>query len=228
MTIADKLIKIKPEVKFFWFITSMIVFFTDNFLVIFSITLISFILYLLTKSYKTIYNNALYGFIPLVIVLLFLGLYGSEKSDLIFTGIAILKWFALGFSAIVFFVITQPFEVLSVLNRFRIHHGIAIAISTGFRFVPIIIEEWQKTYFAQKARGLPILKIQNLFALPTIVSALSVPLLINITQRTEDMYFAMKLKGFLFNHKSGNFKNWSMLDVLFIGYSFVIIVSVFL
>ena len=109
MTIADKLIKIKPEIKFFWFITSMVVFFTDNFLVIFSITLISFILYLLTKSYKTIYNNALYGFIPLIIVLLFLGLYGSEKPDLIFTSIAILKWFALGFSAIVFFVITQPF-----------------------------------------------------------------------------------------------------------------------
>lgn len=227
MKIANQLMQIKPEIKFLWFITSLAVFFTDNLFVILFITLVSFALYFLTQSHKTIYNNALYGFIPLIIVILFLGLYGSEKVDLVFTGIVILKWFALGFSAIVFFVITRPFEVLGVLNRFHVHRGVAIAISSGFRFIPIIIEEWQKTNFAQKARGLPILKIQNIFALPTVVGALSVPLLINITQRTEDMYFALKLKGALLIHKTGNFKHWSMLDILFLGYSLVIITSLF-
>lgn len=230
MTFAHQIISIKPIIKFFWFISSLAVFFTGNIFIVFLITLVSLVLYIATKSYKTIYNFALYGFIPLVIVILILGLSGTPgREEIIFTFVSIMKWLALGFTAIVFFVIMRPFEIIEVLNKFRIPRGIGIALNAGFRFVPIILEEWQKTYIAQKARGLPSFSILKLNKLPFIINALSVPLLINISQRTEDMYFALKMKGFAFNRQlTTKMKSLSIFDILTLMYSSVIILLSFI
>ena len=230
MTFAHQIISIKPIIKFFWFISSLAVFFTDNIFIVFLITLVSLVFYIATKSYKTIYNFALYGFIPLVIVILILGFSGTpSQEEIIFTFVSIMKWFALGFAAIVFFVIMRPFEIVEVLSVFHIPRGIIVALNAGFRFVPIILEEWQKTYIAQKARGLPSFSILKLHKLPFIINALSIPLLINISQRTEDMYFALKMKGFTFNRRLAiKAKSLSIFDILILMYSLVIILFSFI
>lgn len=230
MTFAHQIISVKPIIKFIWFISSLAVFFTDNIFIISLITFVSLVLYVVTKSYKTIYNYALYGFIPLVIVILILGLSGTPgQEEIIFTFVSIMKWFALGFTAIVFFVIMRPFEIIEVLSMFHIPRGIITALNAGFRFVPIIFEEWQKTYIAQRARGLPPFSILKLHKLPFIISALSIPLLINISQRTEDMYFALKMKGFTFDRRlTTKAKSFSIFDIITLMYSSAIILFSFI
>jgi len=230
MTFVHQIISIKPIIKFFWFISSLAVFFTDNIFIISVITFVSLVLYITTKSYKTIYNYALYSFIPLVIVILILGLSGTpSQKEIIFTFVSIMKWFALGFTAIVFFVIMRPFEIVEVLSIFHIPYGIIVALNAGFRFVPIIFEEWQKTYIAQKARGLPSFSILKLYRLPFIINALSIPLLINISQRTEDMYFALKMKGSFFNRRlATKAKNFSIFDIITLVYSLAVILFSFI
>ena len=195
MTLQTKIISIKPSIKALWFLSSMIVFFTDNFIIIFLVTIVSLFLYLATKSYKTIYNLALLGVIPLIAAILILGFWVEpDFNGGIFMLTSILKWCALGFSAIVFFVIVRPFEIKRLLERCHCPASFSIALNASFRFIPIIIEEWRKIFIAQQARGLPALSFRRFYLAPQIVGAVSIPLLINIAERTEQMYYALSLK----------------------------------
>ena len=221
---CDTLIKIDPRIKLVWLLSSGVVYFTLNVYLILTVLFCSLLFFILSKSHKTIYFTAfLYS---LVFFLLIFAIGFSELS--ILNNIIILaRWFAIIFASIVFFVITDPYEIIIALRTFKVPESFTFSLGMGFRFVPIIIEETEKVILAQKSRGLNYGRgLANIYRIPFIIYAISIPLFIRIIFRVNEMLLALKTKGFAFKRRRRSYPvKISFLNILITIYSFSIILA---
>lgn len=92
-------------------------------------------------------------------------------------------------------VLTDAMEqLLTVLPRFKIKaHEIAMMMSIALRFIPTILEEFDRIVLAQRARG-AIISQGNIFKRAKSFIPMLVPLFISAFRRAEDLANAMEAR----------------------------------
>lgn len=231
ITLDDKfqniIFNLDSRVKLLWLISCSGIYFTNNIIVVIIITFTSSIMFILSKSHKTIYIKALYYLIPFFIIIFFLALWeSSEPVNIIIPITSILKFTALFLSSVAFFVMTRPFELLTALRSLKvIPQKFLFALGISFRFIPIIFETYEKIIIAQKARGLNAGKsiIRQILNLPIVIKALVIPLISEILHQLWLMWMALMVKGCNFNNRNNNSLKWSIANIFILIYSFTII-----
>lgn len=190
--------ELDPRVKLIWLISYALVYVIDEKVLILIMTLSSAFMFLSSGAHKTIYMKAFYYIFSFLIILFLFSTWGSGGgSDLVSAFIIILKWLIITLSAIAFFVMTKPFELMSAMRSLRVPEEFVFSLGMGFRFIPIIIESSDQILMAQKARGLLSGKgIKMILSLPVLVNALAVPLIIETLNRLWEMWLALVVRGF--------------------------------
>ena len=226
---ANRLLDVDPRVKFLWLASCAAIYFTNNNILILIITIVAVLFFFLSKAYQTLYMKGLIYMFVFFIIIFALAFLGSRSSTtLLLISITICRWLAIILSSVVFFVITPPFEMIATLRNIRIPEGVVLSLGMGFRFIPVILEENERILLAQKARGLHCGRgIKRIFRLPTIIFALAVPLITEMVGRADDIWIALKMRGYDFGKKrrSLRFKH-SLLNLVVLTYSICIICGV--
>ena len=226
-SLSDVVYELDPRIKVIWLISCACVYFTDNILLIFIITFISAAMFVISGAHKTIYMKAFYYILIFFLMLFLLAMWEStEITSVFFALTAISKWLAIVLSSIAFFVMTKPFELMTALRSFRVPEGFVFSLGIGFRFIPIIFESSDKILLAQKARGLYSGKglLRKIIRIPTIIKALTIPLIIEMLNRLWDMWLALMVRGFVLGKKRRKIKlELSVSNLVVLGYSVIII-----
>lgn len=192
--------EIDPRIKLVWVLSYGILFFSDRFcLVIFSL-LVAICAYVSSEARRSTYAQGVV--IMLVFLGVFVGAIGIEASvagdvGVLLNGLILtFKWLAIVLSSVAFFVVTRPSDVVLALRSFRIPAVASFALGMGFRFLPVISEEFQQVLLAQRSRGLDSGRgLESLARLPLIVRSVSVPLLRVLFGRIDRTWIALSLKG---------------------------------
>jgi energy-coupling factor transport system permease protein len=128
--------------------------------------------------------------------ILFLLFVTVEDASLAAAAEACGRYVAVGLSAIVFFEITTPAELVEAGHSLRLPRGLTIALGTGLRFIPIVVEESSRVVTAQRARGIDRGNLlRRLTDMPVTVYCLLVPVLLNVFSRVDPVWIAMKVRG---------------------------------
>lgn len=218
--------ELDPRVKLIWLLSYMAVYFTENNLLIFIMTVSSAAMFLSSGAYKTIYMTAFYYILIFLIIIFILTTWGAgSEANIIYALVVMSKWLTITLSSIGFFVMTRPFELMSAMRSIRIPEGFVFSLGIGFRFIPIIIESADKILMAQKARGLYSGKgFKKVLSIPTMINALTVPLIIEMLNRLWDMWLALMVRGFDISKRRKNAKmKLSTSNLCILIYSFTII-----
>jgi len=217
---------IDPRIKLIWLLSYTAVYFTENNLLIFIMTVSSAAMFLSSGAQKTIYMKALYYILVFLIILFIIATWGSgSEANITYALTVISKWLTITLSSIGFFVMTRPFELMSALRSFRVPEGFVFSLGIGFRFIPIIIESTDKILMAQKARGLYSGKgFKKILSIPTTINALTVPLIVEMLNRLWDMWLALMVRGFDISKRRKNARlKLSVSNLCILIYSFAII-----
>lgn|GEM_PF-1376471 len=224
--IRDMVYDIDPRIKLIWLLSYTAVYFTENNLLIFIMTVSSAAMFLSSGAQKTIYMKALYYILVFLIILFIIATWGSgSEANITYALTVISKWLTITLSSIGFFVMTRPFELMSALRSFRVPEGFVFSLGIGFRFIPIIIESTDKILMAQKARGLYSGKgFKKILSIPTTINALTVPLIVEMLNRLWDMWLALMVRGFDISKRRKNARlKLSVSNLCILIYSFAII-----
>lgn len=194
----DLVYELDPRIKVIWLISCASVYFTDEKLLIYIITLVSAVMFLVSGAHKTIYMKAFYYIFLFLMAFFFLAMWEStEITDKYSALTDISKWLAISLSSIAFFVMTRPFELMTALRSFRVPNGFVFSLGIGFRFIPIIFESSEKIRLAQKARGLYSGKgLAKILRIPIIINAMAIPLIIEMLNRLWNMWLALMVRDF--------------------------------
>ena len=93
------------------------------------------------------------------------------------------------------FITTEPNEIVLGLTRLRVPYRVALLISTTFRFVPLLLEEFSAIKDAQRLRGIDFERYgvgRKLVALGRLL----VPLITGCMARGQAMEIALQARGF--------------------------------
>lgn len=224
----DIVYELDARVKVIWLISCAFVYFTDDKSLIFVITLVSAMMFIISDAYQTIYMKAFYYIFIFLIILFLLAMWEStEKANVIYAMTIISKWLAISLSCIAFFVMTKPFELMTALRNFRVPEAFVFSLGIGFRFIPIIFESADKILMAQKARGLYSGKgFRKILRIPMIINALAIPLIIEMLNRLWNMWLALMVRGFDIRRSQRRMKlELSASNLIVLSYSIVIIVA---
>ncbi len=140
-------------------------------------------------------GTALFTFSPFSITITYEGLYRG----------ALVTWqiTCLVLAAVVMTMTTTPSELISgieiLLRPFRRvgvpSHDIAVMISMALRFMPTLLEEFDKIRMAQMARGADI-KTGSFLQKVKWAKSLAMPLMINAFRRADELSDAMESRGY--------------------------------
>jgi biotin transport system permease protein len=146
-------------------------------------------------------GTALFTFAPFSITITYEGLYRG----------ALVAWqiVCLILAAAVMTMTTTPSELISgienlmrPLRRVGVpSHDIAVMISMALRFIPTLLEEFDKIRMAQMARGADI-KTGSFLQKVKWAKSLAMPLMINAFRRADELSDAMESRGYQRGNKT--------------------------
>lgn len=93
------------------------------------------------------------------------------------------------------FSTTEPNDIVLGLTRLRVPYRVALLFSTTFRFVPLLLEEFQSIKDAQRLRGIDL----DSFGIPRKLLAMGrmlVPLITGCLAKAQLMEIALQARGF--------------------------------
>jgi energy-coupling factor transporter transmembrane protein EcfT len=93
-------------------------------------------------------------------------------------------------------MITPIRDLILAFVKFRVPPEFAMALSIGFAYVPVLIDENQKIKEAQQARGFEYEYRNPLKRLNALIRRMFVPSIFNSMRRTSDISIAIESRGF--------------------------------
>ena len=122
-------------------------------------------------------------------------------------------------------------SLLNPLKKIRVPaHEIAMMMSIALRFIPTILEEFDRIILAQKARGANISK-GNFLKRAAALTPLLVPLFVAAFRRAEDLAQAMEAKCYHGGEGRTRWKTspWQTADTVFLAvFSALLLLSIVL
>lgn len=116
----------------------------------------------------------------------------------IYAAVAILRFLIIVILLRVVLFVTPIKEILEAFTRWRVPPEITVALSIGFSYIPVLINEVRSTVEAQAARGLkhrsrnPVKTLKNY--IPIIM-----PAILAAYRRSQDIALAIEARGFGYN-----------------------------
>lgn len=224
------LYEIDPRIKLLWLLSYGIVFFTDNVFLLSIACVVAITVFILVEAHRSIYRH---GFIIMLSFLVITGVFFWVRyliylntKELIVGSLMILKWLSIILSSIAFFVMSSPYEIGFALQSLRVPKIAAFSVGIGFRFIPIVLNEFYMTLLAQKARGLNAERgIRSLIKIPLILRSITIPLLRTLIKKMDNMSVLLSLrgidvKGYLFREEN----KFRVMDFLIFSYSIILII----
>lgn len=199
-----------------WSIASMMTYDTRILLLLFSMSIIifilsktefkriSFILYFILV-FLMINNITIFLFAPdqgseiygtKHLLIHFFSRYALTQEQLFYQINITLKYFSVIPMALLFIVTTDPSEFASSLNKIGVNYKIAYAVSISLRYIPDIQRDYQDISFAQQARGIDLSKKESLPKRIKNSAAILLPLIFTSLERIETISNAMELRCF--------------------------------
>ncbi|HYA22139.1 MAG TPA: energy-coupling factor transporter transmembrane component T [Thermoproteota archaeon] len=94
-----------------------------------------------------------------------------------------------------FFFTTSPEDLGRALEQLGISADVALSFTLSMRFIPVIAEEFQSIFDAQRARGLDVGK-GGLWERTRSLLPVLVPLFVGVIRRTYEIADALELRGY--------------------------------
>jgi len=94
-----------------------------------------------------------------------------------------------------FFFTTSPEDMGRALEQVGISADVALSFTLSMRFIPVIAEEFQSVFDAQRARGLETSKGSLVDRMNSLLPLL-VPLFVGVIRRTYEIADALELRGY--------------------------------
>lgn len=212
--------RVDPRLKiityFFWYV---VVWLQDPYFLglLFSFQFINFLFFKKTN----IYWNILVYFWILFVFLSILSVY-VFKQNLLSIAIIGFRWGVIILSTLNLVLSITLSELFYSLNFFKVPRILVFTMGIALRFFPIVIEEVNRALISLKARGISIKRNSISFVkLLNIYSNLLIPVLINILDRGQKVWFSIELRGIsqkIFSPLKGEY--YLLYSLLFFAYSF--------
>lgn len=190
------------------------------------LTLIQIAILALSKSIKLWLRSlkALVFFILLIAVSQYLTTQSLEQS-IIFSARFILITSATSW----FFYTTSPEDLGRALEQIGVPSDFSLAFTLSMRFIPVIANEFQDVYDAQRVRGLNLEK-GNLIERTKAFLPILIPLFVEVIRRTYEISDALELRGYGFKEKRSHWKELKLKtkDYMFLTFFLLTVVAIVL
>ena len=234
---------IDPRTKALWMVTVILLsFFSDNILEMIVILLLIPISSKLLKQKLSSYKNVIPILLILASQLVLLQVLFCRQGDIIYSwwvisiydqafplaAIGILRASTVVLACMQFLSLTSPIDMQLLLMKFRIPYKYATLAAMGFRFMPIIEDEFDMILESQRARGIKMESIWNkIRSLPSI----SLPLMYRSMRWSKDAALSMELRGFgkYDDHtfmKDLNLSSWDIISNIIMTFSILVIIII--
>lgn len=117
-----------------------------------------------------------------------------------------------------FFYTTSPEDLGRALEQMGVPSDFSLAFTLSMRFIPVIANEFQDVYDAQRVRGLNLEK-GNLLERTKAFLPILIPLFVEVIRRTYEISDALELRGYGFKEKR---THWKELKLTKKDYTFLI------
>ena len=126
--------------------------------------------------------------------------YPIYLESLIYAFVAIMRFLIIVVILRIVLYVTPIKELLEAFTTWKVPPEITIALSIGFSYIPVLIDELRGTVEAQAARGL---KHKSKNPLRTIINYVPIlmPAIIAAYRRSQDIALAIEARGFGYNIK---------------------------
>jgi len=109
-------------------------------------------------------------------------------------------YFALRFAVVAsatswFFFTTSPEDMGRALEQVGVSADVALSFTLSMRFIPVIAEEFQSVFDAQRSRGLDVSKGGLRDRMSSLLPVL-IPLFVGVIRRTYEIADALELRGY--------------------------------
>jgi len=127
-----------------------------------------------------------------------------------------------------FFYTTSPEDMGRALEQIGIPPDFSLAFTLSMRFIPVIANEFQDIYDAQRTRGLNVEK-GNLVERTKAFLPILVPLFVEVIRRTYEVSDALELRGYGYSSKRSHLKTLkiTLKDYIFLVITFLLIITIY-
>ncbi|MGB9894984.1 MAG: energy-coupling factor transporter transmembrane component T family protein [Thermoproteota archaeon] len=128
-----------------------------------------------------------------------------------------------------FFYTTSPEDLGRALEQMGVPSDFSLAFTLSMRFIPVIANEFQDVYDAQRVRGLNLEK-GNLLERTKAFLPILIPLFVEVIRRTYEISDALELRGYGFKEKRSHWKELKLTtnDYIFLAFFLLTIVIIIL
>jgi energy-coupling factor transport system permease protein len=118
-----------------------------------------------------------------------------------------------------FFYTTSPEDLGRALEQMGVPSDFSLAFTLSMRFIPVIANEFQDVYDAQRVRGLNLEK-GNLLERTKAFLPILIPLFVEVIRRTYEISDALELRGYGFKEKRSHWKELKLTtnDYIFLAF----------
>lgn len=126
-----------------------------------------------------------------------------------------------------FFYTTSPEDMGRALEQMGIPSDFSLAFTLSMRFIPVIANEFQDIYDAQRVRGLNLEK-GNLIEKTKAFLPILIPLFVEVIRRTYEISDALELRGYGFKEERGHWKELKLTtkDYIFVIFFLLTIITI--
>lgn len=234
---------IDPRTKALWMVTVIILsFLSDNILEMIAILLLIPISSKLLNQNLASYKNVIPILLIIASQLVLLQVLFCRQGDVIYSwwfiniydqafplaAIGILRASTVVLACMQFLSLTSPIDMQLLLMKLRIPYKYATLAAMGFRFMPIIEDEFDAILESQRARGIMMESIWNkIRSLPSV----SLPLMYRSMRWSKDVALSMELRGFgKYNDhtfmKDLNLNSWDIISSTIMTFSILIMIII--
>lgn len=234
---------IDPRTKALWMVTVIILsFLSDNILEMIVILLLIPISSKLLKQNLASYRNVIPILLIIASQLVLLQVLFCRQGDVIYSwwfiniydqafplaAMGILRASTVVLACMQFLSLTSPIDMQLLLMKLRIPYKYATLAAMGFRFMPIIEDEFDAILESQRARGIMMESIWNkIRSLPSV----SLPLMYRSMRWSKDAALSMELRGFgKYNDhtfmKDLNLNSWDIISSTIMTFSILIMIII--
>ncbi len=234
---------IDPRTKALWMVTVIILsFLSDNILEMIAILLLIPISSKLLNQNLASYKNVMPILLIIASQLVLLQVLFCRQGDVIYSwwfiniydqafplaAIGILRASTVVLACMQFLSLTSPIDMQLLLMKLRIPYKYATLAAMGFRFMPIIEDEFDAILESQRARGIMMESIWNkIRSLPSV----SLPLMYRSMRWSKDVALSMELRGFgKYNDhtfmKDLNLNSWDIISSTIMTFSILIMIII--
>lgn len=178
------------------------------------------IIFVLLDGHHSKFNKVLWLFIVLGVLLSIIAVLFTEQQIGSLLKIWC-KWGVVVLATLNLVIDSTSRELFFVLRYFRIPWAIIFALGIAIRFLPICIEELKRGIIAYKARGIEFLTdFKSFWSFPKKVMNLLIPVLINLLERGQRIWFSIELRGIsdrLYTIQSSEYLIFTSLILIILG-----------